>query len=161
MTTTWKTLKAYGILKAVPRRGCKAGRNKQRNIQVIQGYGKYRASSNEMGFIRKYSIFENYSKWPYMQIYPNSLMHGLRRNNTYSELDCLVSGLLVKRTLNNIKTTSGTIDSDLIGIPHYNLHRLDRVMGVMAAFVHMFLIIFLTNPLLTYKIHRLNVCGYG
>ena len=106
--TTWITLKSLGIAKLVPRRGCRAGSNKPRNLQVIQGYGKYGSSSYNMDCSLNFSsIIGNYLNWPYMQLPPYSLLHGQQGNNTFSNpLDCLIFGRPDKLTLVNIRTAT-------------------------------------------------------
>ena len=82
--TIWRSLKAAGIAKLVSRRGCRAGRSKQRPIMTVLGYGKYHCSnlqsSANLCLNMIYPKFKNGFLSPYMQISSKSLDR-IQRNN--------------------------------------------------------------------------------
>ena len=57
----WNRLKAVGIAKSTSRRGCRAGRNKQRSISTVSGYGLY--SSSYLGLSTNRISWQIYSKF--------------------------------------------------------------------------------------------------
>ena len=63
--TIWRSLKNAGIAKLSSQRGCRAGRNKQRSITPVLGYGRYQAFNS--GFCTKST---NGFLLPRMQISP-------------------------------------------------------------------------------------------
>ena len=86
--TIWRSLKAAGIAKLLSsRRGCRGGRNKQRPITSVLGYGRYQPSylrcSTNLNSNIIYSKSNNGFLLPYMQILPEPVDHS-RDNNTSS-----------------------------------------------------------------------------
>ena len=57
----WNRLKAAGIAKSTSRRGCRAGRNKQRSISTVSGYGLH--SSSYLGLSTNCISWQIYSKF--------------------------------------------------------------------------------------------------